>query len=206
MTQQSEKKPLYLASNSPRRKELLHQIGLAFEVVNAPVEEVALPHESPESYVLRIAIEKALAGFNKVAGKMVWVIGGDTAVMIEGKVLGKPKNEADSFRMLKRLSGKVHTVLSGVSVVYDGEVFSVLNKTDVTFKVLTDTEILDYIASTEPQGKAGSYAIQGLGATFIQEIHGSYSGVMGLPLYELDQLLIESGYTIKQDLKASTNA
>lgn len=206
MTQQSEKKPLYLASNSPRRKELLHQIGLAFEVVNAPVEEVALPHESPESYVLRIAIEKALAGFNKVAGKMVWVIGGDTAVMIEGKVLGKPKNEADSFRMLKRLSGKVHTVLSGVAVVYDGEVFSVLNKTDVTFKVLTDTEILDYIASTEPQGKAGSYAIQGLGATFIQEIHGSYSGVMGLPLYELDQLLIESGYTIKQDLKASTNA
>lgn len=194
MTQETKNKPLYLSSNSPRRKELLQQVGLNFEVVNAPVEEVALPNESPESYVLRIAIEKALAGFNKVAGKEVWVIGGDTAVMVDGKVLGKPKNEADSYRMLQLLSGKKHKVLSAIAIVYDGEVFSALNQTEVSFKPLSDSEIKHYIATCEPQDKAGSYAIQGLGANFIDSIHGSYSGVMGLPLFELNQLLLKSGY------------
>jgi len=163
-------------------------------VVNAPVEEVALPHESPESYVLRIAIEKAMAGFNKVAGKQVWVIGGDTAVMVNDKVLGKPKNEVDSFRMLQRLSGKTHTVLSGLAVIYDGAVYSLINQTQVSFKPLTEKEIKDYIATGEPEDKAGSYAIQGLGANFIESISGSYSGVMGLPLFELNQLLIQSGF------------
>lgn len=194
MTQEFTQKPLYLSSNSPRRKELLQQAGLQFEVVNAPVEEVALPHESPESYVLRIAIEKAMAGFNKVAGKQVWVIGGDTAVMVNDKVLGKPKNEVDSFRMLQRLSGKTHTVLSGLAVIYDGAVYSLINQTQVSFKPLTEKEIKDYIATGEPEDKAGSYAIQGLGANFIESISGSYSGVMGLPLFELNQLLIQSGF------------
>jgi len=194
MTQDNTKKPLYLASGSPRRKELLEQVHLQFDVVNAPVEEVALPHENPESYVRRIAIEKALAGFNKVSGKEVWVIGGDTAVMINGKVLGKPKNQVDSYRMLTLLSGKLHHVLSAVAIVYDGEVFSKVNSTEVLFKTLSEHEIKQYIESTEPQGKAGSYAIQGLGANLIESIHGSYSGVMGLPLYELDQLLIQSGF------------
>lgn len=187
-------KPLFLASNSPRRQELLAQVGLDFEVVNAPVEEVALPHEPPESYVLRIAIEKAMAGFNKVAGKQVWVIGGDTAVLIDGKVLGKPKNDFDAERMLKKLSGKVHQVLSAVAIVYDGEVFSTLNKTEVRFRDLSDTEIHGYIASGEPQGKAGSYAIQGEAAQYIENINGSYSAVMGLPLFELNKLLKASGY------------
>jgi len=194
MTQQNTNRPLYLASTSPRRKELLEQAQLNFEVVNAPVEEVALPHESPESYVRRIAIEKALSGFNKVAGKQIWVIGGDTAVLIEGKVLGKPKNQADSYRMLKRLSGNTHYVLSAIAIVFDGEVFSAINSTKVNFKVLSDEEIKQYILSGEPEGKAGSYAIQGLGANFITSIHGSYSAVMGLPLYELNELLIQSGY------------
>jgi len=194
MTQQITNKPLYLASASPRRKELLEQAQLHFEVVNAPVEEVALPHESPESYVRRIAIEKALSGFNKVAGKQIWVIGGDTAVLIEGKVLGKPKNQADSYRMLKHLSGKTHSVLSAIAVVFDGEVFSAVNSTDVDFKLLSDEEIKQYILSGEPEGKAGSYAIQGVGANFITSIHGSYSAVMGLPLYELNELLVQSGY------------
>ena len=194
MTQQNTNRPLYLASASPRRKELLEQAQLHFEVVNAPVEEVALPHESPKSYVRRIAIEKALSGFNKVAGKQIWVIGGDTAVLIEGKVLGKPKNQVDSYRMLKHLSGKTHSVLSAIAVVYDGEVFSAVNVTDVDFKCLSDEEIKQYILSGEPEGKAGSYAIQGLGANFITSIHGSYSAVMGLPLYELNELLVQSGY------------
>lgn len=185
---------LFLASSSPRRKELLQQLGLTFEVINAPIEEVALPNESPESFVLRMAIEKALSGFNKVAGKRIWVIGSDTAVVLNGRVFGKPKHESDAFKMLSALSGSQHEVLSAVAVVFDGEVFSVLNRTQVYFKKLNDAEINAYIATQEPFGKAGSYAIQGLGAQFITKIEGSYSGVMGLPLYELNQLLAESNY------------
>ena len=190
----AEKGPIFLASESPRRIELLQQLGLEFEVINAPVEEVALPNEPPESYVLRIAIEKALSGFNKVAGKTIWVVGGDTAILLNGRVFGKPKNEADAFRMLSKLSGQTHDVLSAVAIVFDGEVFSALNKTSVTFKTLSESEILDYIATDEPFGKAGSYAIQGLGAKFINRIDGSYSAVMGMPLFELNQLLVASGY------------
>lgn len=189
------KKLLYLASGSPRRQELMRQLKLDFDVIEAPVEEVALPNESPESYVRRIAIEKALAGFNKVAGKQIWVAGGDTAVILGDKVFGKPRNEADALGMLKQLSGKTHRVLSAVAIVYDGEVFSELSQTDVTFRALSDIEIHNYWLSGEPQGKAGSYAIQGLGARFIERIEGSYSGVMGLPLYELDRLLRESAYS-----------
>ncbi len=185
---------LFLASSSPRRKELLLQLGLTFDVVNAPIEEVALPNESPESFVLRMAIEKALSGFNKVAGKTIWVVGSDTAVVLNGKVFGKPKNVADAFNMLSSLSGKTHEVLSAVAVVYDGEVFSELNKTKVQFAVLTKEKIEAYIATEEPFGKAGSYAIQGVGAAFIQEIQGSYSAVMGLPLFELNQLLTQSRF------------
>ena len=195
---------LYLASGSPRRRALLEQLSLDFKVINAPIDECILPNETAESYVFRIAIEKALAGFNKVAGKRVWVIGGDTAVMVEGNVLGKPKNDADAFQMLKRLSGKTHTVLSAVAIVADGEVFSALNQTHVGFRALSALDINTYIATQEPKGKAGAYAIQGLGARFIQTIQGSYSGVMGLPLYELDQLLTESGYTL--ELKGRLNA
>ena len=197
MTQSMKNKPLYLASTSPRRKVLLEQLNLEFDVVNAPVEEVALPHESPSSYVRRIAIEKALSGFNKVPGKTVWVIGGDTAVLIGGKVLGKPKNPVDSYRMLSLLSGKSHTVLSAIAIVFDGEVFSCLNQTQVTFKTLSEDEIKHYIATEEPQDKAGSYAIQGLAAKFIVSIEGSYTGVMGLPLFELNELLTQSGYYTK---------
>jgi len=194
MTQSPADKRLYLASGSPRRKELLEQMYVSFEVVNAPVEEVALPHESAESYVRRIAIEKALSGFNKVAGKTVWVVGGDTAVVIGGKVLGKPRNPVDSFNMLSQLSGKQHSVLSAVAVVYDGEVFSAVNKTKVEFAELTEKEIKAYIESGEPEGKAGSYAIQGYGANFIKNIDGSYSGVMGLPIFEMNTLLKQSGF------------
>lgn len=193
-TQPSDEKLLYLASTSPRRAELMQQLGLQFEIVNAPVEEVALPNETPFSYVRRIAIEKALDGFNKVAGKQIWVVGGDTAVVLDNKVFGKPRNAADAVRMLRLLSGKSHTVLSAVAVVYDGEVFSAVNQTEVVFRTLSEQEIQVYWASGEPDGKAGSYAIQGLGARFIEKINGSYSGVMGLPLFELDQLLSQAGY------------
>lgn len=193
-TASRETKLLYLASTSPRRAELLRQLGLDFEVINAPVEEVALPNESPFSYVRRIAIEKALDGFNKVSGKQIWVVGGDTEVVLDNKVFGKPRNEADALRMLRLLSGRSHTVLSAVAVVYDGEVFSAVNQTEVCFRALSEQAMRDYWATGEPEGKAGAYAIQGLGARFIEKIDGSYSGVMGLPLFELDQLLTASGY------------
>lgn len=191
---QSASKPVFLASSSPRRAELLAQLGIAFEVVNAPVEEVALPGEQADSFVRRMAIEKALDGFNKVAGSKVWVIGGDTLVKVDDKVLGKPRNLADAMRMWRLLSGRTHQVLSAVAVVYDGEVACALNETCVTFAPMTQADMLHYWACGEPQDKAGAYAIQGLGARFIADLHGSYSAVMGLPLFELTQLLAEFAY------------
>ena len=185
---------LYLASSSPRRAELLQQLHLDFEVILSPIEETGLPKESPQSFVLRMAVEKAFAGYNKVPGNQIWVIGSDTAVLVNQKLLGKPKNEVDGLRMLKLLSGRTHQVLSAVAVLTDGEVFSALNTTQVTFKKLSDLEMQTYWQTGEPKDKAGGYAIQGLGAQFIEKIDGSYSGVMGLPLFELNQLLTESGY------------
>lgn len=187
-------KKVYLASTSPRRAELLSQLGIDFAVVNAPVEEVALPNESAESFVRRMAIEKAFDGFNKVAGAKVWVIGGDTLVKVDNQVLGKPRNQVDAMRMWRKLSGQTHSVLSAVAVVYDGEVFCALNETKVTFRAVNDQEWQTYWQSGEPADKAGAYAIQGLAARFIENIAGSYSAVMGLPLFELDQLLIQAHY------------
>lgn len=187
-------KKIYLASQSPRRLELLTQLGLQAEPVIAPIEEVGLPHESPEAFVLRMAVEKAYAGFNKVSGTDSFIIGGDTAVLAEGKVLGKPKSRADAFAMWQRLSGKQHQVLSAVAVVKDGAAWSALSCTQVWFRQMSEAEMESYWQSGEPQDKAGAYAIQGLGAKFIEKIEGSYSGVMGLPLFELDQLLQEAGF------------
>lgn len=189
-----QNKKVYLASTSPRRAELLNQLGIGFSVVNAPVEEVALPNESAESFVRRMAIEKALDGFNKVAGAKVWVIGGDTLVKVDNQVLGKPRNQVDAMRMWRKLSGQTHSVLSAVSVVYDGEVFCALNETKVTFRAVSEAEWQAYWLSGEPADKAGAYAIQGLAARFIERIEGSYPAVMGLPLFELDQLLIQAHY------------
>lgn len=185
---------LYLASSSPRRAELLQQFKLPFNVVIAPIEETGLPKESPESFVLRMAVEKAFSGYNKVPGDKIWVIGSDTAVLVDGKLFGKPRHEADARRMLTQLSGRAHQVLSSVAVLNDGEVFSAVNTTQVTFKALSDEDINAYWQTGEPMGKAGGYAIQGLGAQFVEKIEGSYSAVMGLPLFELHQLLTESGY------------
>ncbi|MEA3404501.1 MAG: Maf family protein [Pseudomonadota bacterium] len=193
-TQTDELPLLYLSSGSPRRQELMQQLNLKFKVINVPIEEQVLPEEDPEAYVTRIAIKKAQAGFDKVASNQAWIIGGDTAVVLGDEVFGKPESEADAYRMLSLLSGQTHTVLSAIAIVRDTQVFSALNQTQVTFRVLSEQEMTEYWSSGEPIGKAGSYAIQGLGARFIKNLQGSYSGVMGLPLYELDQLLTESGY------------
>ena len=187
-------KKVFLASQSPRRLALLKQLGIQAETVNAPIEEVGLPHESPEAFVLRMAVEKAYAGFNKIAGTESFVIAGDTVVLAQGKVLGKPKNQADAFRMWRLLSGQSHQVLSSVAVVKDGVAYSEVSKTEVCFRQVSEAEMQAYWLSGEPQDKAGAYAIQGLGARFIQSIEGSYSGVMGLPLFELDRLLTQAGF------------
>ncbi|MPQ76937.1 nucleoside triphosphate pyrophosphatase [Hydrogenovibrio sp. JE_KL2] len=190
----SQQNKLFLSSSSPRRLELVKQLNLHCEVVNAPVEEVGLPGESAESYALRMAFEKADSGYNKLAGNDIWVIGGDTLILFEGKVFEKPRNQQDAYRMLKQLSGHSHEVLSSVAVMHDGATFSALNKTRVFFRTLSDAEIEAYWRTGEPCDKAGAYAIQGIAAGFIEKIEGSFSGVMGLPLFELQELLKESGF------------
>lgn len=190
----SQQNKLFLSSSSPRRLELVKQLNLHCDVVNAPVEEVGLPGESAESYTLRMAFEKADSGYNKLAGDDIWVIGGDTLILFEGKVFEKPRNQQDAYRMLKQLSGHSHEVLSSVAVMHDGATFSALNKTRVFFRTLSDAEIEAYWRTGEPCDKAGAYAIQGIAAGFIEKIEGSFSGVMGLPLFELQELLKESGF------------
>ena len=186
---------LYLASQSPRRRELLIQIGIAFDVIAVDVDETAKIDEKAEDYVLRLAQEKALAGWNSEKEKIIPVLGSDTAVVINGQILGKPENHDDAKRMLKLLSGKTHQVMTAVALAKPAinsnkaELSSVISVSDVTFKVLSADEIAQYVLSGESDDKAGSYAIQGLAAAFITHLSGSYSGVMGLPLYETAELL-----------------
>ncbi len=181
---------IYLASKSPRRRELLDQIGVGFEVVSADIDETAYEHESPVEFVLRMAEEKARAGYASVKiGRKLPTLGADTVVVVDGEVFGKPIDQEDSFKMLSRLSGRSHEVYTSVSIAFDDSVISSTNKTFVAFRELGKAEIMAYIETKEPADKAGSYAIQGLAARFITQIDGSYSGVMGLPIFETAELL-----------------
>jgi septum formation protein len=181
---------LYLASQSPRRRQLLEQVGLRFGTVDVDVPEVRLPDESPESYVSRVAREKAGAGLLKLSGVAgVVVLGADTEVVLGDEVFGKPADNAHAAEMLRRLSGRTHQVLSAVWCLDGGREEHVLNMTEVTFAALSETQILAYVADTECLGKAGAYAIQGRAGAFVSHLSGSYSGVMGLPLFETVQLL-----------------
>lgn len=189
---------LYLASQSPRRRELLTQVGISFEVLAVDINETVNKNETAEEYVVRLAREKALAccEIEKPVNKPV--LGSDTAVVIDGEILGKPENKSDAKRMLGLLSGKTHQVMTAVALAIPGqnsqaELSSVISVSDVTFKVLSNHEIDQYVQSGECDDKAGSYAIQGLAAAFITHLSGSYSGVMGLPLYETIELLNKSG-------------
>lgn len=189
MTQPMKNKLFYLASQSPRRQELLSQLQINFDVVDVDVEESRKVSESALDYVKRIAILKAQAGLNTLTGDDLTVIGGDTSIVLDEDTIGKPLNEEDAVATLKKLSGKSHQVYSSVAVVTLEQTLVDVSITCVTFKELSDKEIMEYVASQEPFGKAGSYAIQGLGAKFVANINGSYSGVMGLPLFELNRLL-----------------
>lgn len=185
---------LVLASASPRRRELLHQLGLRFVVEAADVDERLQVGESPADYALRIAQEKAAA----VAARGVDapVLGADTDVVVDGEVLGKPRDRAHALHMLERLSGRRHAVYSSVALLSGGLCERRLCVTEVEFDVLNAAQREAYWASGEPQGKAGAYAIQGLGAAFVRRIDGSYSGVMGLPLFETCELLRGAGIEV----------
>lgn len=178
---------ILLASRSPRRRELLKQIGVEFEVLDVDVDESWDGKETPEEYVRRIAVEKACAG-KKLAHENLPVLAADTAVVLDGHILGKAENKDEAIAMLERLSGKTHDVLSAVTVITE-QTHSRLSISRVTFKDLGKKEIDNYCSSDEPIGKAGGYAIQGRAAVFIERLEGSYSGVMGLPLFETQELL-----------------
>jgi len=179
---------IILASQSPRRKQLLEQIGIFPICKPVDIDETKQDFETPLQYCKRLALEKAQAGWNQ-SDKTTAVLGSDTIVVLNDKTLGKPKNEEDALNMLSMLSGNIHQVMTAVSLVTDKIKKTIVSISDVEFRVLEEDKIRKYIASKEPMDKAGSYAIQGLAAKWIKNISGSYSGIMGLPLYETSQLI-----------------
>ncbi|NQZ54013.1 MAG: septum formation inhibitor Maf [Piscirickettsiaceae bacterium] len=183
---------LYLASNSPRRRELLTQIGVDFSVISVDVDESSLRGEMPVEYVQRVALAKARAGWQGV-GKQnnLPVLGADTSVVLEDIIFGKPRDESDARTMLEKLSGRSHQVMTAVAVVLGEQEWCELSVSTVTFATLTKANIDWYVSTNEGVDKAGSYAVQGLAALFIEKIQGSYSGVMGLPLRETGLLLTD---------------
>lgn len=186
---------LYLASQSPRRRELLAQIGVPFEIVDVDVPEVRGAEESPRAYVERVAREKARAGLQGVIARDpdTVVLGADTEVVLDDKVFGKPASADDAAAMLRALSGRRHAVISIVCCASASMENIAVCESTVTFAALDDCAIADYIDTGEPFGKAGGYAIQGRAAAFIAHLSGSYSGVMGLPLFETARLLRDAG-------------
>ena len=183
---------IYLASKSPRRRELLTQIGVNFSVLSVDVDETRLQGESPKDYVQRVAIAKAQTAWDSLAEQdKKPVLGSDTSVVLANDVLGKPVDTEDAKRMLQQLSGRSHQVMTAVAVASKDKIKCELSISLVTFAVLSDADIAWYIATNEGVDKAGGYAVQGLAALFIEQIEGSYSGIMGLPLRETGLLLTQ---------------
>lgn len=197
---------IYLASKSPRRRELLKQIGIQFELLmmreqspRVDVDEAPLRDESAHVYVQRIVLLKSAMAARVMRERRLpprLIVTADTTVTIDGEVLGKPIDRDDAVRMLKRLSGQSHQVLTAIAVATGNEVKHALSTSFVAFAPLSDDEIKHYVDSGEPMDKAGGYAVQGLAARFIVKLSGSYSGVMGLPLYETTTLLRQCGMPI----------
>jgi septum formation protein len=191
---------IYLASRSPRRRELLKQIGVAFEMLllrerpprGPDVNEAPIAAEAPRDYVARVCRLKVNLGWERVLQRQLPrhpVLAADTAVCLEDQILGKPSDRADAARMLGALSGREHRVLTAVALRFEGRTELAINESSVRFRALSEADIRGYLHSGEPMDKAGAYAIQGRAAAFVAELHGSYSGVMGLPLYETAQLI-----------------
>ena len=198
---------VYLASKSPRREELLRQLGIEFTAIRvreAPgrdrdVEEGALDAEPPRHYVERIARTKAAVGWQRLLQRGLAphpVLGADTEVVLDGVIFGKPKDAADATRMLTRLSNRSHQVLTAVALCWDQQMVAEISTSTVTLRELSAEEIEAYVQTGEPFDKAGAYAVQGRAASFVSRIEGSYSGVMGLPLYETAQALAGLGFPV----------
>jgi septum formation protein len=184
---------LVLASSSPRRRELLSSLGISFEVKGADIDESVRPEESPPAYVERLAREKAAAVAARFPGALV--LAADTSVVLDEQILGKPTDVADAERMLAALSGRGHSVLTGVAVAGPLERSRVIG-TEVRFRQLAAREIAWYARTGEPMDKAGAYAIQGIAGAFISEIRGSPTNVVGLPLWETVELLQQAGFPL----------
>ena len=184
---------VYLASSSPRRQELLTQIGIGYTLLHAGIDETQFPGEPADNYVRRVALEKVRAGRALLSGDPGSpVLGADTAVVVDDSVMGKPRDRHEGIEMLLTLSGRSHQVLSAVALAAGREAVR-LSASRVTFRVLTRAQCAAYWDTGEPHDKAGGYAIQGRGAVFVSRLEGSYSGVMGLPVYETAELLQEFG-------------
>ena len=185
---------VYLASGSPRRRELLQQIGVSFRVVGTAVDEAVRLAETAPAYVLRLAAAKADAGWERSRDATdVPVLAADTAVVLDGKILGKPADRQDGEGMLRQLSGRTHEVLTAVALRTANGLQSRISRSEVTFRSIAADEAQAYWETGEPSDKAGAYAIQGRAAIFIADLRGSYSGVMGLPLFETAELLRKAG-------------
>jgi len=182
---------LVLASASPRRRALLAEAGLAFDVAGVDIDETPRPGEAPQEYVSRLAREKALAA--RAQHPTAAVLGADTTVVLGDEIFGKPADDADAKRMLDRLSGRSHDVLTGVALVWPGGERVAIDRTAVWFRTLSSSDIEHYVASGEPRDKAGAYAIQGLAGRFVERIDGSHSNVVGLPMAVVLQLLRDAG-------------
>lgn len=185
------KPKLILASQSPRRQELLAQLGYKFDCYSADIDESVAHDESPFEYVERLAIAKAQVAALKYPDSVV--LGSDTSVIIDNTILGKPSSLQDSLAMLSKLSGREHQVLTSIAVIAPQKITSKVVSTHVYFKQLTEQEIINYWHTKEPEDKAGSYGIQGAGAQFVEKIEGCYFSVVGLPLFETAQMLAQHG-------------
>ncbi|MCB1916688.1 MAG: septum formation inhibitor Maf [Rhodocyclaceae bacterium] len=199
---------IYLASRSPRRRELLHQIGVHFDLLtfrggergeDADLDETPLGHEDPERYVTRLALTKAECGVRRLGWRQLTrrpVLSADTALEVDGRIVGKPSGAPEAARILAGLGGRRHRVLTAVAISDGEHTRCRLSISEVKFRELAEEEIRRYVATGEPLDKAGAYGIQGRAAMFVEEIRGSYSGIMGLPLFETAELLREFDYPL----------
>jgi len=199
-----QERPIYLASRSPRRRELLAQIDVKFHLLlfradpraDADISEDLLPGEVPDAYVLRVARAKAEAGWKRVMMRNIPrapVLAADTAVALDERILVKPANRLDAAAMLASLSGRRHEVLTGVALKFEDHLDAALSRTEIEFRPISEDEIKHYAATGEGDDKAGGYAVQGRAAQFVSAIRGSYSGAIGMPLYETAQLIEKLG-------------
>lgn len=184
---------IHLASSSPRRRDILRQLGLSFTAGGVDIDETRQPGEHPEALVMRLADAKARSA---CAHNEQVVIAADTEVVLGSTVFGKPRDRGDAVRMLTSLSGEWHRVMTGVAVYWNGVMASAMSSTDVKFRDIRPDEALAYWQSGEPGDKAGAYAIQGLGGVFVESLRGSYSGVVGLPVFETALLLAQAGVDV----------